>query len=94
MTGDVGRVGTRVVVTGLVQGVFFRDSCRREAHARGLSGWVRNKPDGSVEAVFEGDPADVETLVAWMRVGPRQARVRSVEVSRAPLEGRDGFQVR
>lgn len=84
----------RVVVAGAVQGVFFRDGARREAVAHGLAGWVRNTPDGSVEAVFEGEPAAVDALVAWMRHGPPEATVRSTEVSEEPAEGLDGFRVR
>jgi acylphosphatase len=82
-----------VRVTGLVQGVFFRDSLRREAQAAGVDGWVRNNPDESVEAVFEGTPADVEAMVAWMRHGPRTARVESAEVSSEKPEGLSGFRV-
>ena len=60
-------VRARVVVWGVVQGVFFRGTCRRQALNHGLAGWVRNNPDGSVEAVFEGSAPDVEALIAWMR---------------------------
>jgi len=89
---DVAR--TRVVVHGHVQGVFFRDSCRREAQSRGLAGWVTNRPDGAVEAVFEGEPADVAALVEFCRDGPRGAEVRSVEESSEQPEGLTGFDVR
>ena len=70
MAGDVGRWSTirrRVVVRGRVQGVFFRDTCRREARFRGVTGWVRNAADGSVEAAFEGNPAAVEAMIDWSR---------------------------
>lgn len=87
-------VRRRVVVTGLVQGVFYRESCRREAGARGVAGWVRNRPDGRVEAVFEGAPADVEALVTWAGVGPPQADVDDVEVTDEEPEGLSGFTVR
>ena len=70
----------RVVVDGRVQGVFFRESCRREAMAVGVGGWVRNNADGTVEAVFEGDEAAVDRLVAWCRHGPPRALVTSVAV--------------
>ncbi len=70
----------RVVVTGFVQGVGFRVATARAARARGVAGWVRNRPDGSVEAVFEGRPELVEALVSWCERGPRGAAVASVEV--------------
>ena len=84
----------RVVAHGQVQGVFFRDSCRSEAEGRGLAGWVTNRSDGAVEAVFEGDPEDVEALVTWCRDGPRRADVEDIEVSEEPPEGLSGFDVR
>jgi acylphosphatase len=87
-------VRRRVVVRGEVQGVFFRDSCRREADARGTAGWVTNRPDGAVEAVFEGDPDDVAALVEFCRRGPRRADVREVEESSEDPEGLTDFQVR
>jgi acylphosphatase len=69
----------RVFVSGHVQGVFFRDSTRQEAERLGVRGWVRNLPDGKVEAVFEGPPARVDGLVAWCQEGPERARVEQVE---------------
>jgi acylphosphatase len=87
-------VRRRVVVHGYVQGVFFRDSCRREASSRGVAGWVANRSDGSVEAVFEGDPDAVAALVAWSRNGPRGADVSSVDESPEDPEGLSGFEVR
>jgi acylphosphatase len=84
----------RVVVRGLVQGVFFRDSVRRLARQRNIGGWVANSADGSVEAVFEGDPDAVERLVEFCREGPRGARVDSVEVTEEAPEGLSGFSVR
>ena len=89
---DVAR--SHVVVLGHVQGVFFRDSCRREADARGVAGWITNRPDGAVEAVFEGDPDDVAALVEFCRSGPRGADVREVEESSEDPEGLRGFRVR
>jgi acylphosphatase len=77
----------RLVVSGRVQGVFFRATCARRARALGLGGSVRNMPDGSVEAVFEGPSADVEAMVAWCRSGPELARVDEVEVHEEPLTG-------
>jgi acylphosphatase len=77
----------RVLVSGTVQGVFFRDSCRRAAAEAEVAGWVRNLPDGRVEAVFEGDPAPVERMVAWMGHGPSRAVVERVEVVEEQPEG-------
>ena len=90
--GDVIR--RRVVVHGDVQGVFFRDTTRREASARGVSGWVRNAPEGTVEAVFEGDAEAVEKMVAFAGRGPRGARVERVDTSDEDPEGLSGFEVR
>jgi len=84
----------RVVVHGSVQGVFFRDSVRRLAQQRGVSGWVANRWDGTVEAVLEGDPDAVERLVAFCREGPRGAQVDSVDVSEEDPERLSGFSVR
>ena len=84
----------RVVIAGLVQGVFFRDSIRRLARQHGVSGWVANRADGNVEAVFEGEQDAVERLVSFSREGPRGARVDSVQVVEEEPEGLDGFDVR
>jgi acylphosphatase len=84
----------RVVVGGRVQGVFFRDTTRRMAVARGVSGWVRNNADGTVEAVFEGEDDAVGSLVDFCREGPRGAEVESVEVSEEEPGGAEGFEVR
>ena len=88
------RVRARVVVSGVVQGVFFRGTCRREALNRGLVGWVRNNPDGTVEAVFEGPQAGVDEIVGWMRHGPRNAHVETTEVTMEQPEGLSGFRIR
>jgi acylphosphatase len=84
----------RVVVHGHVQGVFFRDSTRRLAQRHGVAGWVANRWDGAVEAVFEGEPDSVERLVAFSRAGPRGAQVESVEVVDEEPEDLRGFAVR
>ncbi|CAN5353035.1 acylphosphatase [soil metagenome] len=84
----------RVIVHGRVQGVFFRDSTKRQAQQRGVKGWVTNRPDGRVEAVFEGDDDAVERLVAFTREGPRGAQVDRVEVSAETPEGLTGFSIR
>ena len=89
-----GAVARRVVVHGRVQGVFFRDSTRELAQARGLAGWVTNRDDGTVEALFEGEQAAVEEAVAWCREGPRDAVVERVDVEDASVEGLGGFRVR
>jgi acylphosphatase len=70
-----------VIVTGLVQGVGFRAFVQREAMARGVSGWVQNRRDGSVEAVFSGEAAAVDGLVAACRRGPRMASARAMKVT-------------
>jgi acylphosphatase len=84
----------RVVVHGHVQGVFFRDTTRRLAQQHGVAGWVTNRWDGAVEAVFEGGENAVERLVAFMREGPRGAQVQNVEVETEEPEGLRGFNVR
>jgi acylphosphatase len=84
----------RVTVSGRVQGVFFRETCRREAKAAGVSGWVRNRSNGTVEAVLEGEPAAVERVVAWMRIGPSHAVVSDVEAVAEEPAGEHGFTVR
>jgi acylphosphatase len=88
------RLRRRVVVHGHVQGVFFRDTCRRQADARGVAGWITNRPDGAVEAVFEGSADDVAALVDFCRHGPRGADVRSVDESSEEPEGLNGFRIR
>jgi acylphosphatase len=82
-----------VVVYGFVQGVGFRFGVERAARSRGVAGWVRNRPDGAVEAVFEGEPEDVEALVAFCRHGPRGAAVERVEVEAESAEGLAGFRI-
>jgi acylphosphatase len=84
----------RVLISGRVQGVFFRHTCHEVAEEHGVSGWVRNLPDGTVEAVFEGPAEDVRRLVEWSRHGPRAAVVEDVRVQGEPPEGISGFQVR
>ena len=87
-------VRRRVRATGTVQGVFFRDSTRREAQCRGVMGWVRNCADGSVEAVFEGPPDAVAALVEFTRAGPGHAQVDDLDVASEEPEGLSGFDVR
>jgi acylphosphatase len=85
---------SRVIVRGRVQGVFFRDSVQRRAREAGLGGWIRNRPDGSVEAVFEGDAGAVERLVRFCQEGPRGAHVERVERFEEEPEGVADFVVR
>lgn len=87
-------VRRRVIVNGRVQGVFFRDSTRREAEAAGVAGWVTNRADGAVEAVLEGDAAAVERVIDFCRRGPRRAEVERVDVREEAPEGLAGFEVR
>jgi acylphosphatase len=84
----------RVIAHGRVQGVFFRDTVRRRALAAGVAGWVRNNWDGTVEAVFEGDPGAVDRLVDFCREGPRGARDDRIDVDEEPPAGLAGFEIR
>ncbi len=85
----------RVLVSGLVQGVGYRHSTYRRALELGLRGWVRNLPDGKVEAVFQGDRATIERMIAWCRRGPALARVDQVSADWQPASNDlDDFQIR
>jgi acylphosphatase len=86
-------VRKRVRAHGQVQGVFFRDSVRRAASSRGVAGWAANRPDGTVEAVFEGAPEAVDRLVELCRGGPGHATVERLEVADEEPEGLEGFRV-
>jgi acylphosphatase len=86
-------IRNRVLVYGRVQNVFFRDTCRRLAEQYGVAGWVRNLPDGRVEAVFEGPAEDVGRLVDWCRHGPRYAAVDHIDVQAEPPEGLGTFRI-
>jgi acylphosphatase len=87
-------VRVHVWVSGVVQGVFYRASTREQARAAGVAGWVRNLPDGRVEAVLEGPRDAVERVLAWMCVGPPRAVVEDVVAVSEPVEGLVGFSVR
>ena len=87
-------VRRRVVVHGHVQGVFFRDSARRKAAELGVSGWIINRSDGAVEAIFEGAPDAVAAMADWSRRGPGGADVGRVEEREESPEGLTGFEVR
>ena len=83
----VSRARAHIVVSGRVQGVWFRGGAQAEARARGVTGWIRNRPDETVEAVLEGEEEDVKAVVAWCRRGPPGARVDGVEVTWLPWCG-------
>jgi acylphosphatase len=87
-------VRRRVYVSGSVQGVWFRESCREQARAAGVGGWARNLADGRVEVVLEGPPGAVDEVVAWCHQGPRRSRVEHVEVVDEAPVGERGFRVR
>ncbi len=90
----MNQVRVRLIIEGRVQGVWFRDSTRREASRLGVSGWVRNRPDGSVEVLAEGPLDRVEQLVAWSHQGPPAAHVRRVQEHRETYQGEfDGFDI-
>lgn len=84
----------RVIAHGRVQGVFFRDSARERARAHAVSGWVRNREDGGVEAVLEGPRQAVERVMRFLETGPPRASVEHVEVEEEAPEGLSGFEVR
>ena len=86
-------VRRRVVAHGQVQGVFFRDSTRREAERRGVAGSAENTPEGTVECVFEGDAEDVEAMIELVRRGPGHATVSSVDVTEEEPQGLTGFEI-
>lgn len=87
-------VRRRVLVHGLVQGVWFRASVRERARELGVSGWVANRADGAVEAAFEGREEAVDRMVRFCRAGPPGAHVDTVEVADAPPQGAHGFDIR
>ena len=86
-------VRRRALVSGRVQGVFFRDSSRQQAARRNVAGLARNLPDGRVEVVLEGPAEEVSAVLAWLRQGPPYARVETVEVTEEPVEGLRGFEI-
>ena len=86
-------VRRKAVIRGRVQGVFFRDTCRRVAREHGVAGSAANLPDGSVEVILEGEPSNVEEVLEWCRSGPSYADVESVEVTEEEPEGLQGFRI-
>ena len=91
---ESGLIRRRLLISGCVQGVWFRDSCSEQARANGVFGWVRNTPNGAVEAVFEGSPDDVDRLIEWSKTGPTHAVVESVEVEIEEHEGLSAFSIK
>ena len=83
----------RVRVHGRVQGVFFRVELRDRARSLGVAGWARNMPDGSLEAVLEGESEKVDTLIRWCERGPSGARVDAVDIAEEAPQGESGFSV-
>jgi acylphosphatase len=88
------KVRRRVFVSGRVQGVFYRDSCRRVAGENGVAGWASNRPDGRVEMVLEGEEDAVDRVLAWAREGTDWAQVIDVEVTDEDVRGESGFSIR
>lgn len=87
-------VRVRVLISGMVQGVFFRQATAEQARRLGVAGWVRNRPDGRVEAVFEGSQDLVDQIVSWCREGTPWSKVEQVEVTAEEPEGLDAFRIR
>lgn len=90
----LARIRVRVIVEGRVQGVWYRESCRREAEAHGVAGWVRNTEEGTVEAVLEGEPEAVSRVIEWMRHGPPHAIVTRLVTHQEVPTGESRFAVR
>ncbi len=91
----MAKARARVLISGLVQGVFFRHNMRQMAESLSVTGWVRNTFDGSVEATVEGDAGDIDRLIEWCRTGPPAAEVEDVKVERSSYTGEfAGFHVR
>jgi acylphosphatase len=89
----MSRICVRLTIFGIVHGVFFRATMADVASREGISGWVRNAPNGSVEALLEGEEASVARVVEWARHGPTRARVDSVRVERQQLRNMKGFRI-
>ncbi len=91
----MARKRVHAIVHGRVQGVFFRDYTQRQAELLGLNGWVRNRPDGTVETVFEGEAGPVEEMLAWLASGSPLSQVTGVESHEEPVAGeKNGFSIR
>ena len=88
------RTRAHVIVSGTVQGVYYRATTRKTARKHGVDGWVKNRPDGRVEAIFEGPNTAVESMVEWCHEGSSAAEVDSVEVEYEQPSGESGFEIR
>jgi len=89
------KVRAHILVSGLVQGVFFRFFTVKKAKEFGVFGWVKNLPDGKIEAIFEGEKEKVQNLVEWMKRGPPNARVDGVKIEWQKFEGKfDNFEIK
>ena len=93
-SNSTDRTRAHVLVSGTVQGVFYRATTQETAQEAGVDGWVKNLGDGRVEAVFEGDPEAVESMVEWCHEGSPAATVTDVEVEYGEPRGRSGFEIR
>lgn len=95
MWANIERMNRRahVIVSGRVQGVFFRAHTQERARALGLSGWVRNLPDGRVEIVAEGGEGKISSLLDWVRIGPPGARVEGLQLEWSDPQGESGFRI-
>lgn len=90
----MAKTRAHLIIHGLVQGVFFRDSTRRKANGLGLTGWVRNRPEGTVEIVAEGPEGEMERFISWCHRGPSGADVSRVEEAREDYRGEfDSFDI-
>jgi acylphosphatase len=87
------KIRDRVIISGIVQGVGYQFFTQKEAYQQGVMGWVRNLPDGRVEAVFEGSPEAVKAMVHWCHQGPQSAVVQQVVVEHEEPEGIKGFEI-
>lgn len=94
MTKEQEEVRARIVISGRVQGVFFRQDTKDRALTRGVTGWVTNRADGKVEAVFQGSKEAVDSMVEWCRRGPSLAEVEHVEVNWESPTDKKGFSIR
>jgi acylphosphatase len=90
----VSAIARHITISGRVQGVFFRDSLRRQAESHGVTGWARNAPDGTVEAVLEGEEKAVERVIEWARHGPSRADVTELHTAEREPEGLTTFEIR
>ena len=93
LSPDQPKIAARVLIYGRVQGVFYRASTQEQAQIKQVKGWVRNLPDGRVEALFQGTAATVEAMIQWCHQGPPGARVRKVDVEYEEVQDIQGFEI-